>query len=44
MKEENFEEENGVETNTFQVTVSHIMLPAAQSFSFVKCSVYFTQT
>ena len=43
MKEESFEEENGVETNTFQVTVSHIML-SAQSFSLVKCSVYFTQT
>ena len=37
-----FEEENGVETNTFQVTVSHIMLSAA--FFFVKCSIYFTQT
>ena len=42
MKEECFEEENGVETNTFQVTVSHIMLSAA--FFFVKCSIYFTQT
>ena len=31
MKEESFEEENGVETNTFQVTVSHIMLSAQSS-------------